>query len=406
MSNSEETTTTILSEHNEQFVEWEPSKEDRQVLAELNQDTRRLAYHPNRHGGRSLTSWQFVGSVGFPSGRTVIIEPKAAGANFPYLLQMSDMCGKSLPYPTTISTGDKFFEPIAELYTTTVAQLLDPPHRLYHETESKHSNHGTRLDVTAAIQNIAGDYSKPPYIEDYDEYDIDTNRLLLTALVFLKNRYDIQPELANQVNNLIFKLQNLGVDSVPDAQAESLAADVDNLLRGVSASEEKYEEAVKIAAHIVSGEFIDTLVGSGATGSSYLINMDDVFERTVERVFRRALSKTDYQVSAQTMHTSLTPSPPFIESQPDILVENEEEVPVLVADTKWTKDVSRSEINQAITYSVAFDSSTALIYPEAGDKMTETYSLRNGHPLYIVEAPVATECSSFDEWQKNHDSRD
>jgi hypothetical protein len=391
-----------LTEWDETTVGWEPTLNDHQALAQINEDTTRLKLTPGPVGV-TLRSRQYVGNVGFPSGRTVVIEPKAAGDNFPYLLQFADRTGTSLPYPTRITTGEKFFEPVVEAYLDRLENLLASPHRRLHPDKHVRKGYsGSKLDPSGAARFAAGDPTARPFKTEREDFNTDANKLLIAALDAIDQGYDVRDELENRVRKARGRLSSYGIQWVgSDRQRQQLADNVDRLISTTSTAGEEYDEALRMAANIASGRFIDTIDVGNTVANSYLIDMNVVFEEVVEKIFEAAAEEVGpFRVDTNDRSTALTPNPAYITVQPDVVVKQRDGTPVFVADAKWKTQVAAADRNQVVTYSVAYDCPVALVYPDQDGDCSETYDLRTGHSLHAMELPTGTAASTKEEFRE------
>lgn len=375
-----------LTEWDELTVTWEPTADDWQAYSRINEDRTWLEITENANTkGVTLRSRHYVGNVGFPSGHTIVIEPKAAGDNLPELFNLVDQTETSFNYPTQITPGEKFFEPVVEAYLKRLEEICI--HRkLDSDTYVRKGKRGPEInpDFNPASLN------RKPFQSKREDFGTKPNQLLLAALEIIDKKYDVRDEIERRIDktrNRLLQFQGLSRCRQP----QQLADDVDRLITSLRKESKEYKEALRIAANIVNEEFIDTIDVEDTVANSFLTNMNVLFERVVAVILETAIKREEsYQVIAHDRSTTLTQNSSDITVQPDVVIKNRDGTPILVADAKWKTDISVADRNQMVTYSVAYDCPVILFLPDQNGDNSQTYDLRNGQTLHIRELPTDT----------------
>jgi 5-methylcytosine-specific restriction enzyme subunit McrC len=125
------------------------------------------------------------------------------------------------------------------------------------------------------------------------------------------------------------------------------------------------------------------------------MNMNDVFERAVERTARElVVTRPDWRVRTQERIPPIaTGGTPAVNMYPDFLLERDG-VPQLVGDAKWKTAVKQSDIYQMSAYILALDAPGILVYPEQTGEWTTvetSYVVDDRHDLAVRELPTATD---------------
>lgn len=160
-----------------------------------------------------------------------------------------------------------------------------------------------------------------------------------------------------------------------------------------------YTDLFGLTKLVLRSVYIEELSAGGRASFALLVDMNDVFEKVVERWVREAIEdRKGWAVEGQASSQSLvTGGKRTFTIRPDVLVRDGDGTPVLVGDAKWKLDdpdssdrePSNEDIYQLIAYELAHDVPGALFYPEQGARVSSDYSVRRLHPLQTVEVPVA-----------------
>lgn len=195
-----------------------------------------------------------------------------------------------------------------------------------------------------------------PVAVTYDDYTTDVleNQLLAGAGRVLLRIGTLTPALTRRLRRLEFQL----LDVTPARPSASPAE-----VRWTKLNE-RYRSAVALARLVLQNTAFD-FEGDGASrGSTFLVNMDRVFEDVVGGGIARALAPMGFPVELQ--HRAHLDQGKHIDIRPDVVVFDGTDI-VAVADlkNKRTGAISSDDIYQAIGYATRFGlTDVSLIYPE------------------------------------------
>jgi 5-methylcytosine-specific restriction enzyme subunit McrC len=200
------------------------------------------------------------------------------------------------------------------------------------------------------------------------EHDVDENRLLSGALR-VAARHATTPSLHRRLTRL-----RAVFDPICDADRLDLPA----TRKGLSYNRlnSHYERAHQLAWLVLDGLGVDDLLARGATRSfAFLLNMNRLFERFVERLVEAALPPSEYRVDVQHAHSSiirdLDADKPYGRVIPDVVVRRREASSGrrTAIDAKYKlydeKRVAASDIYQSFLYAYALGGKDGENLPKA-----------------------------------------
>ena len=235
-------------------------------------------------GTYELTPSSYVGTVNAGS-LSVIVRPKIKmdRAMFLILYAMQPEWGTD---PIALAGGDDVLEAVALTFALRTRQTIERGLLRGYRREEE-ALHTIRGQIRFADQ-IRRRFDLPLPVEvTYDEYteDIEQNRLLKTALHRLSLTRIRNQDIANQVRSLrpAFDMVQLGQYSrgpVPSIRYTRL--------------DDYYRPAVELARLIIENTTLDLSTGS-ASGASFLVDMNEVFEKFVYVALREALGLDEEQ---------------------------------------------------------------------------------------------------------------
>jgi|GEM_PF-2042775 len=344
----------------------------------------------DRSGNVGISASKYVGVATLPGDIRISIQPKARNTNFlPLLRYARGADANIIERHATADSGRTFLESIAALYSAEVEDIL----RLglysdYSRRRDTNKHLRGKLDRQRQIQRQAPTNAK--FEVEYDEFttDIPLNQALYLATDALHGMVDDR-ELSSQ---LTLQKRRLRQHVTPRNVQPHELADVE-----LTRLNDYYEDAVRIAEMVLR----NSLLGHRETRDStptygFFIDMDDFFERVVERCADSVSSSLGYRVEAQESIRSIVT--PEISMRPDVVLRDESGKPVLIIDAKWKTDegVKNQDIYQMVSYQLAYDIPGLLLYPGHGTGIDTEYSLRgNGRPqLHAKTVPTDADTSS------------
>lgn len=362
------------------------------VRSEINEEQTRLEVIEKRDGSVRLKATEHVGIVSLLDAGTIEIRPKADQTDLLELLRYAyGVTASTVDQPTAMTAGRKFIEALAALYTAELDVALDQGlHRDYRRTSESVPHLRGRLDVQRQLQRQG---PTPTEFEcTFDELTADTtvNRGVLYATVLLSRL-----------------VRDRGLSQALDRHHQRLRRRV--TLTPIRAIELEGIELTRLASHytdlfrltklVLRSVYIEELSAGSRASFALLVDMNDVFERVVERGVREAVAdRKGWTVEGQASSQSLvTGGKRTFTIRPDVLIRREDGSPVLVGDAKWKLDdpdssdrePSNDDIYQLIAYELAHDVPGVLFYPEQGDRISSEYSVHRLHPLQTIEVPVS-----------------
>jgi 5-methylcytosine-specific restriction enzyme subunit McrC len=200
------------------------------------------------------------------------------------------------------------------------------------------------------------------------EHDIDENRLLACALRAATQRTRL-PGLHRRLTRL-----RAVFDPICDAEKMDLRTTRKDL--AYNRLNSHYERAHQLAWLVLDGLGVDDLLVPGSTRSfAFLLNMNRLFERFVERLVEAALSPNEYAVDFQHAHSSvirdLDTDKPYGRVIPDVVVHRRRAVPGrrTAIDAKYKlydeKRLAASDIYQSFLYAYALGPATTDMAPRS-----------------------------------------
>ena len=213
------------------------------------------------------------------------------------------------------------------------------------------------------------------------EHDVDENRLLLAALRVAARRVET-PGVHRRIGRLRAILEPICDPSEVDLRGLRSAITYNRL-------NAHYERAHSLAWLVLDALGVDDLMAAGSTQSfAFLLDMNLLFERFVERLFQQVLVPAGYRVDSQVSHSSIirnvTTEKNYSRVIPDLLVQRRHPAGRrLVVDAKYKlydeRRIDPSDIYQMFVYAFALSSTGAhtqhpehgvptavLVYPSSG----------------------------------------
>ncbi|MFC7115852.1 McrC family protein [Natronoarchaeum sp. GCM10025703] len=373
-------------------------KNDIDRLQEINQLT------VNRESAEIaiVESKGYVGAIGLPSGQLLEIWPKVE-CNLLYLLAYDDRLDNELVYGDAagFEIGESFVEIIARLYIRELKRVLKRGlYRDYREHTGREKHLRGRLDLHRQLQ-----HQEPHGTEfevEYDDltYDLPINQVILRATTMLRRLVNDQSLLSelNRYHGMLH--QRLEPRELTRSEVENIS---------LSRLNSYYQSLLELAQMILEHSFINAIGTSQTQFRTFLIDIEQLFEKVVQRSVRETLGQNYSMNTGQVGHLAANTNGETIQGlEPDFTLTNKKSgAVVLVGDAKWKSDSqpARGDLYQISTYMAKFDAPGLLVYPDQGGKATDRYSFdtddaANPHrPLHTIELPF--DAKSYEDFPKS-----
>ena len=334
------------------------TEEDRSILHSLDQvGERKLVVEELREGLRvRATSW--VGIVRLATIE-IRVAPKLPGDHIALARMIQLCCGvdglRLLPQSTTFDpASESLLELIALLFADEAWRVVRRGlARHYVEREEVLGQVRGRILTDRQVLKRFGRLDRIHCRFDDLEGDVDENRLLLAGAV-AATRHVRSVTLRRSLERLrsVLMLTCDVSEFDPRGVRKELVYDRLNA---------HYEAAHGLSYLLLDGLGLDDLLFQGTTrGTSFLIDMNALFERFVEVVFRRALEGRRVSVEAQLPMRSVLwdvgKNAPYGTVRPDLVIRRDDGR-VLAVDAKYktydVHDVSSADLYQLMIYALA-----------------------------------------------------
>lgn len=326
----------------------------------------------SHHGLRII---RVAGHLRLPDGRTLLVRSrKASGANLLAWLAYGDESLSALrtlgSLPEASAEAD-FGSLVARLFCMETWRAVQTTGllRAYHRQHVHSAVVRGRIDFSR-VARTGGDLSKTPCIVFSRLPDTPLNRLLAAAIIAVQR----DPSLRAASGTALPQLAALFAEVRPVIDADRL-----NDTTPLSRLETPFALAASLARLILRSA--GTVHGSAQPGMAFLINLADLFERTVARAFRdsgvTAIPKHPLQIlRGPGVGPALASHMPM---EIDVFLPDLPEGPVVV-DAKYKTAISAANLQQMATYCWLTGARLAvLVVPEG--------IIKDRRP-YLLNAPV------------------
>lgn len=380
----------ILQEHQSDTLD-KLSDAAYQILeTEVNTDSERLGVTFERDESVTLSATQHVGIVSLPDGPTIEIRPKVSELDLLSMLRYAqDIDASTIEQETPVTAGRTFIEALAALYQTELKSVLRQGlSRNYRRTSGTEKYLHGQLNLQQQLQRQGLAPTRFECVYDELTYDTIVNRAILYATTVL-NRLVRDQELSQALN----RQQQVLRRRVTLTPVRLIDLEQIELTR-LSAH---YTDLLRLTKLVLRSVFVQDLRAGDRRSFALLVNMNQVFEAVVKRAVTDVLrTRESWSVTTQSSSCKLLSGKPDINIRPDVLVHDEYGEPALVGDAKWkTERPQNSDLYQLVAYQVAHDVPGVLVYPEQDGTVETQYTVRDGHPLHIIELPMARDEVDF-----------
>lgn len=348
-----------------------------------------------------------VGHVALPSGETLRIRsPKATNAS---ILTWAAYVDPTLSALRFLGTAEELSAPgdlaglIARLFIreTLAAVARAGIVRQYHRVSTTTLSIRGKIDF-ARLARQGGELSRVPCIVWERLPETPLNRFLAEAL--RRVRQDVL--MAAAVGRDLRQVQSFFANVRPVAEPDLVSGKTT-----LDRNEQPFTTACALARLILRHSALTE--GFEHLGSSFLVNLDTLFERAVATAFRDAGVKAQTGVSLHyERRAARSPTDPRGGSfQMDLLVEEPPEVP-LVVDAKYKSRISSDNLHQMISYCFLCGARRAvLVFPKGHIGNRRSFYFRNGFRKYQAPEAIRVDIAELDttaesvaEW-RNHGKR-
>ncbi|MFC7027182.1 McrC family protein [Halomicroarcula sp. GCM10025324] len=384
----------VLAEH-EESDPFEISADDAAFLDRLGEvhESSPLDVSYTSDGQAIVSSGSYVGVLTLPSGVQIEVSPKQSVTRLLWALQYAfDTPVDSVGQETEFATASSFFDAIGVLFLTELKTVLDQGlHRDYVRTQAVQDNVRGRINVQRQLQRP--DPTPTDFAVEYDEFTTDTvlNRAVLAAVRVLTGLVR-DSELAGQLRHQEQRLRQFTtVEPVPLEAVERIE---------LSRLNEHYEVLLDLTRTVLAREFFEDISAGTNRSLALFVNMNEVFERLVERAFRAAAKDIGgLTVEGQASIQNIIDGPHAVSMQPDVLVRHDDGTPATVIDAKWkTGARSSGDVYQLTSYILALDTCGALVYPGHSEHGGEESTVMNEYLLRSVELATNAEAPSYSDY--------
>ncbi|WP_433632564.1 McrC family protein [Halomicrococcus sp. NG-SE-24] len=334
-----------------------------------------------------------VGVLTLPSGVQIEVTPKQTVTRLLWALKYAfETPVESLDFETEFTGASSFFDAIGILFQAELQSVLDQGlHRDYVRTRSVEDHVQGRIDVQRQLQRPSA--VTTDFAVSRDEFTADNllNQAVLAAtrlLVTLTRDNRLSSRLHHQEQRL---REFVSVEEVSPAEVDRLE---------LSRLNDHYEALLGLTQMLLNREFFEDVRAGDRRSLALFVNMNDVFERIVERAFRAAAQSIgNLTVEGQASIPNIVEGPHAVSMRPDVLVTRNHGTPVAVADAKWkTGSASSSDVYQLTSYILALDVPGALVYPGRDGGVTEQSTVMGEHRLRSVELATNAAVTSYDDY--------
>ncbi|MCU4802407.1 McrC family protein [Halobacteria archaeon HArc-gm2] len=337
----------------------------------------------------------YVGVLTLPSGVQIEIAPKQTVTRLLWALQYAfDTPVDSPTLETELAGASSFFDVIGVLFQAELQQVLNQGlNREYTRTQDVRKHVQGRITVQRQLQRPTA--VTTDFAVEYDEFTADNllNQSVLAAVCVLLQLVNDETLLSR------LRHQEQRLREFVSVKPISLAS-VDRI--ELSRLNDHYETLLELTKTVLARDFFEDITAGDRRSLALFVNMNEVFERIVERAFRNAATTLGgLTVSGQASIPNIVEGPHAVSMRPDVLVERTDGSPVTVLDAKWkTGSVSSGDVYQLTSYILALGTPGALIYPAHSGRETGQSRVDGEFPLQSVELATNAAVTSFDDYAK------
>lgn len=322
----------------------------------------------------SLTAGNYVGLIPLNDDIAIFVEPKIAKSNWLHLVERVNGTLKKIDRIRDYKITDHIETPLLEfLIDAFVSQLfaLEREGLLaqYIPRNEKTSFPRGRINFKNSIRDAWSRGYLTSISVDYYLFSKNTphNRLIKYA-IHLSMIY--ASSLPQQPREVLEALDNFNClfSQVPlDNSRRYIPHIVDDLQSNSLPSFRKYYNAIlRTALLIVENTGIDPHISEGTFTLSFVVNMEEIFERYCQIVLKENALLLGDEIVVKNQEEGRIPlfgrtGLDKRKAEPDIVISHQSSESKLILEVKYKSNPSRQDINQAVTYAVAYRTNLATL---------------------------------------------
>lgn len=313
-----------------------------------------------------LEAGNHIGLIPLNDRVAILVEPKIGRNRWLQLVERSEVSLRELNHLRAYSETDYLSGSVLEFLIRALVKQLNEVdqqglYAMYKPIKERTSFPRGRILFKDSIRDAwSKGYSKAVSVEYYVfSRDIPHNRLLKYA-VYLSVRYiEAFSNPPRELQQRLDELSNL-FGSIPLDQSLRYLPEVNDSIQRNTLPDIRayYADALKTALLIVENTgIIPNITGSTST-LSFVVNMENTFERYCQTVLRKYASKLGSNIQVKGQKEGKIPlftgvSSDARDAEPDIVISSGD-VDLLVIEVKYKDKPNRQDLNQAVTYALAY----------------------------------------------------
>lgn len=345
----------IIPLHEYEGIDEEVSREEFDILKEHFENYIDIIEIGN--GKYRIKATQYIGNIILPQ-HIIIIDPKIKDLNFSYMLSyVYDLD------PFRKEDFEYLREKEKTIFEQIIRNLLNRVEKLCKRGISKsyYENEENLPYVKGKIllkENLASNSLLQHRIFcRFSEFGSDNteNRIIKFTLYWLSQMKLEDKDLQRKVRFLLHYFEPVSI--IPSTMKHIPTVNYNRLNR-------HYESIVNICKLILTNSSLNLGTRGEVKFSSFLINMNDLFELFVIGILRSRLNRKAFQISKEK-EIGYSDMQTLTEIKPDIIIRNNQGKRVLVMDAKYKQEVADDDLNQMWIYCIALSLSVGiLVYPK------------------------------------------
>ncbi len=323
--------------------------------------------------GLRFKALNYVGILPINENTTIVINPKAKINDFLYILGKSRTTTGNIPNANlaqiqAVSNTEKVSQcdNLFDFIVVSFLEMLDELRRYgllkLSERKIMHNKVRGRVLIEPTLAKwIRGDQTGIVCNGVQTTDDNRENRIVKLALYSLL--YLSEGKIGSNLRASLISKYRWFKDITLSWDSNSVADVREKIERNkVPSTRYYYYDILEMALFIIGNTQIELESFGKIRISSFLVDMNDVFERYIYYLIRDSVISKKYGVRFQESKYLFESSQRYM-IRPDLVIYYEE-IPVMVMDMKYKESLTRPDINQAITYVQKYDVDTiALIFP-------------------------------------------
>jgi 5-methylcytosine-specific restriction enzyme subunit McrC len=335
-------------------------------------------------GSVRLRALNHVGAIRVGS-LDAVIQPKVPTASVIWMLGRVDGIGSFRPEDFEYAKEPTILEVLAQLFAASMRRLVRQGlYRRYVEVEERLGFVRGRLLPLEAIRSGRGLHHRFECRFAELTPNVEHNRVLRAAVDVLAGVGGLSPATRARLSSVMTHLSEVGPLRPTDV-VERLSFDRLN---------QHYRPVVRLASWILLRSSFKLESGRGSA-PSFLINMDDLWERNVRLALSEAGKQRGLRLGLQrgfALDAERT-----LRAYPDVTLVDALGRPVAVFDAKYKLQSPEADIYQAFAYAKVLGLPEAtLVYPEDGEVSPSVHTIRrDGTVVRVATLPVGAGAEGY-----------